>query len=251
MTKINQILSKWTPGDVHTLRWFEKNGIQQRTAYGYAKSGALTRIGDGVFSRRGDSLSWAGAIRAMQEELSFDGHIGSRTALALLGSAHQIAFKENVELITFSRSNLPKWVIANDWGLKLTLRRSSLFKEKLSYDALEIAGIKVLISPRELAILEYIDQLDLKNSFESLENHMQGLITLRSQKVQKLLEKCRSVKVKRVFLYLSESLQLPFFKKLDLKKINLGSGKRLIVKNGVFNTKYQITVPKPKEENPF
>jgi hypothetical protein len=35
-----------------------------------------------------------------------------------------------------------------------------------------------------------------------------------------------------------------WFKELNLDKINLGTGKRMIVKNGVLDTKYQITVPR-------
>jgi hypothetical protein len=35
-----------------------------------------------------------------------------------------------------------------------------------------------------------------------------------------------------------------WFKYLDLNKVNLGSGKRSIIFNGVLNSKYLITVPK-------
>ena len=57
-----------------------------------------------------------------------------------------------------------------------------------------------------------------------------------------LLETCRSVKVKRLFLYLSERNELPWLKDLELDKVNLGSGKRVISKNGKYNAKYQISV---------
>jgi hypothetical protein len=56
-----------------------------------------------------------------------------------------------------------------------------------------------------------------------------------------LLERCSSFKVKRVFLYLAEKLELPFFSKLKLDTIDLGSGKLVIVKGGYWNNKYQIT----------
>ncbi len=63
--------------------------------------------------------------------------------------------------------------------------------------------------------------------------------------MQKLLEDCTSVKVKRVFLYLSEKLNQSYFARLNLSKIDLGKGKRQIVKNNAqFDKKYQITVPK-------
>ena len=69
--------------------------------------------------------------------------------------------------------------------------------------------------------------------------------------VQKLLEQCNSIKIKRIFLYLAEKLELPCFKRLILKKMNLGKGKRVIVKGGKLDTKYNITIPIETEENPF
>ena len=39
------------------------------------------------------------------------------------------------------------------------------------------------------------------------------------------------------------------FEYLDLKKLDLGSGKRSLVKNGVYIDKYKITVPKEFEKN--
>jgi hypothetical protein len=44
-------------------------------------------------------------------------------------------------------------------------------------------------------------------------------------------------------LYFSEAANHSWFKYLDIDKINLGSGKRSIVKDGTYNEKYRITVP--------
>lgn len=62
---------------------------------------------------------------------------------------------------------------------------------------------------------------------------MDGLTTLRPRLVQNLLEKCNSFKVKRLFLFMTEKSQHLWFKELDTHKINIGSGKWVIVKNGV------------------
>jgi len=42
---------------------------------------------------------------------------------------------------------------------------------------------------------------------------------------------------------MAEKAEHTWFKYLNLEKINLGSGKRAIVKNGIYNAKYQITLP--------
>ena len=73
---------------------------------------------------------------------------------------------------------------------------------------------------------------------------MESLTSLRPDVVQSLLECCKSIKAKRLFLYLAEATEQPWFSKIRVVKINLGKGKRLIEKGGVFNAKYQITVPK-------
>ena len=58
------------------------------------------------------------------------------------------------------------------------------------------------------------------------------------------LESCTSIKVKRLFLFLAEKANHSWVKHINLEKIDLGSGKRSIVKNGAYNSKYKITVPK-------
>jgi hypothetical protein len=76
---------------------------------------------------------------------------------------------------------------------------------------------------------------------------MEMLNTLRPNVVQALLEQNISVKIKRLFLYMAEKAGHDWFKTLDLSQISLGSGKRLIAKNGLYNNKYQITVPRELE----
>lgn len=78
---------------------------------------------------------------------------------------------------------------------------------------------------------------------------MEGLNGLPPKQVQILLEACKSVKAKRLFLYMAEKAGHQWFKHLDLEKIDLGSGTRSIVKNGTYIDKYKITVPKELEQH--
>jgi hypothetical protein len=73
---------------------------------------------------------------------------------------------------------------------------------------------------------------------------MEGLNNLRPLQVQKLLEACESIKVKRLFVFMAEKAGHAWFKHVDLSKVNLGSGKRSIVIGGQLDPKYQITLPK-------
>jgi hypothetical protein len=76
---------------------------------------------------------------------------------------------------------------------------------------------------------------------------MEMLSLLSPLKVQELLEDCKSIKVKRLFLYMAEKAGHDWLETLNLSKISLGTGKRAIIKNGVYNAKYQITIPNELE----
>ena len=72
---------------------------------------------------------------------------------------------------------------------------------------------------------------------------MEGLATLSPRRLQKLLEACQSVKVKRLFLFLAERHNHAWFKRLDVSGVDLGAGKRALVDHGRYDAKYRITVP--------
>ena len=72
---------------------------------------------------------------------------------------------------------------------------------------------------------------------------MEGLTTLRPQIVQDLLEQCRSIRVKRLFLYMAEKAGHDWYKRLDHAKLDLGKGTRSIVKGGVYVEKYALNLP--------
>jgi len=81
-------------------------------------------------------------------------------------------------------------------------------------------------------------------SFGEAAKIMEGLTTLRPQLIQDLLEECSSIKVKRLFLFISEKHDHQWVKELKFDRISFGSGKRVIEKNGILDKKYQITVPR-------
>ena len=98
--------------------------------------------------------------------------------------------------------------------------------------------------------MEMLHLVPKEIGFEEAQLIMENLVTLRPDVVQGLLAACRSVKVKRLFLYMAERQEHPWLSKLDLSKISLGKGKRMIIPNGRFDAKYQITVPIDREGNP-
>ena len=92
--------------------------------------------------------------------------------------------------------------------------------------------------------MECLYLADQESDFVECYELMEGLNNLVPHKVESLLQQCRSVKVKRLFLYFAEKAGNAWFKYVKTDTIDLGKGKRSLVKNGVYISKYQITVPK-------
>jgi hypothetical protein len=99
------------------------------------------------------------------------------------------------------------------------------------------------MSSPERAILELLDEVPQRETFHQADVLMEGLRNLSPRKLQTLLNVCHSIKVKRLFLWFAERHQHPWLKKLDLKHIDLGKGKRMLARGGKLDPKFKITVP--------
>ena len=108
---------------------------------------------------------------------------------------------------------------------------------------MEVEQTQIYVSTPEKAILECLyltpGMIDMVECFHVLE----GLVNLQPKLINELLFQCESVKVKRLFLYMAEKAGHQWFKYLKQDNINLGSGSRMIAENGMFDSKYLITVP--------
>lgn len=253
MSKLNQALLDWKPGDIHGAEWLRARGIDQRLAYSYYEVGYLEKIGPGVFARKVDEVNPYGVVRFLQQELELKVHLSGRTALELQGHSHYVALgsRTRIYLTSYENKAFPTWIKKLESNFEFVFKKSSLLKQESFLTTYNESGFELRISMRELAVLELIETLDLSGSLETAENYTQSLLTLRPEVLQRVLEDCQSIKAKRVFLYLAEKLNLPWFKKIKTENINLGVGKRVIVKGGVLNKKYQITVDRDYGENPF
>ena len=99
------------------------------------------------------------------------------------------------------------------------------------------------MSAPERAILELLDEVPKSETFHQADVLMEGLRSLSPKRLQGLLEDCRNVKVKRLFFWFAERHNHAWLQKLDRAKIDLGKGKRMLVRGGKLDPKYNITVP--------
>ncbi|MBM7485183.1 hypothetical protein ACVWWI_001492 [Bradyrhizobium sp. USDA 3686] len=99
------------------------------------------------------------------------------------------------------------------------------------------------VSSPERALLELLDELPNSESFHQVDMLVEGLRNLSPRKLQKLLDDCRSVKVKRLFFWFADRHNHSWLKQIDRDTVDLGKGKRMLVKGGMLDPKYLITVP--------
>ena len=88
-----------------------------------------------------------------------------------------------------------------------------------------------------------VHEVPQRETFHQADVLMEGLSNLSPRRLHTLLVACRNVKVKRLFLWFAERHQHAWLKKLDRKHIDLGHGKRMLVRGGKLDTKFNITVP--------
>ena len=243
-TKINTLLQKWPKNTVAVYSWLEENSVSKPLAEYYRKSGWLDSFGVGAFIRRGDKVNEFGALFTLQNYLKLPVHIGALSALNLQGLSHYLREGSITQIFNEYKSPIPSW-----------FRKSEFFKVKIYNTRFLPTGkhlvmklnegfYQLKISSPERAILEVLylcpDEFDLVEAFHLVEN----LVSLRPKVMQELLKNCHSIKVKRLACFMFEKAGHEWFKRLDLSKIDLGSGNRKIVERGAYDSKYKIIIPK-------
>ncbi|NBW35865.1 MAG: hypothetical protein EBR30_12755 [Cytophagia bacterium] len=244
-SKLKKMLELHKPGTVLLAKWLEKLGISRELQKNYKKSGWLEKLGPGAYKRPTDQVTWQGGLYAIQQQTKLQLHVGAITALSLQGQSHYFRISgEKIFLFSAHKTILPQWFKAYGWGQKVQHIKTSLLPDDLGLTQHDEKNFSITISAPERAILECLylapDKLDLIECYHLVE----GLSNLRPKLLQELLEKCSSVKVKRLFLMMASKAQHQWLTFLDLKKIDLGKGDRSIIKGGVYNAKFQISVPK-------
>ncbi len=252
--KLNHFMISAPSGVVLTSSWLKEHGISSKLTWWYVRTGLLERVGSKAYKKTGDKISWEGVLVTLQGQLCLSIHVGGKTALELIGRAHFIPTHGMHQIILFTThaTKIPSWVL-NTWdGAQFqNIKTSSLFKaadKELGIVEKSINGFTIKISAPERAIMEVLFLCDDKVALNEAFLLMQNLGQLRPSIVQQLLEQCHSIKVKRLFLFLAELSRHPWLIKLDLKKINLGHGKRVINGGGNYDAKYMLSLPEIKEE---
>ncbi len=253
-SKINQAILNMPRGSVVTSEWLQKHDVSPKLAWWYVHSGWLEKISDKAYKKPEENITWSGVVYALQTQLNKPLHVSGKSALTLTGKAHYIPMADHavIDIATETRIMLPTW-FKSQYLTKDKIRvyqykllNSDDYKEFLIER--EFDGLNILLSCNELAILEVLQLVPKHQDITEAAQLMEGLPYMRYAKVQSLLEKCTSIKAKRLYLHLATRYNHDWLKKLDLTKINLGRGKRMIVKGGNYDPVFKITMPNIEEE---
>lgn len=244
-SKLNRLLNTQPLGIVLTTAWLVEQGYSLDLQQQYKRSQWFDSIGNGALIRHNDQVDYLGGVYALQAQLGASTHPAGKVALALQGKAH--CSKQSlkpVQLFGGKDEQLPLWFKKWDWGINVVCQLSSFLPPKIGLIAVEYKGFKVNVSSPARAVMECLYLAPKSQPLLEVFELMEGLNNLRPASVQKLLEGCTSVKVKRLFLYLADKAGHEWLNFVNLEKVDLGAGKRAIVSDGTYVAKYQITVPK-------
>lgn len=249
--------------------WLKHRGYSRQLWNHYVASGWLEQPATRVFRRSRGTLTWQQVVISLQTLLAQPLVVGGRTALELQGYAHYLP-QATTEVHLYGDKAPPTWLHRLPLNVRFVWHsdRRLFQRERLAlplpglnwnvdkpgsaraaaYNALTVQpwgqwNWPLTLSAPERAVLELLDELPAHESFHQVDKLMEGLTSLSPRKLQKLLADCRSVKVKRLFFFFADRHQHAWLKHLDKRAVDLGKGKRMLVKGGKLDPAYQITVP--------
>jgi len=233
-------------GAVVTSKWLNEKGYTASDLQQYTRNKWIESLGYGAYKRHDCEIDRLGLIHGLQQYKVGQFWVGGRSALEIVGAAHYVRNVEKADTYLYTSENqlvFPKW-FKNYQKYHWKLVRSSLIKNMIGIEEYDASYFTVMISSRERALLEFINNVSKTNSFSEANYLVENSSSFRPDLLQTLLECCNSVKTKRIILFLGEKNNMNWFNEIDFSKIDLGNGDREVIKNGIFDKKYKITYPR-------
>src|SRR5580704_770685 len=278
--KLNWLQHNLPDGLVVDAPWLESHGYSRSLRNHYLKKGWLEPLVRGVYRRpsaplpgRGKvhDLLWEQVVVSLQTLMNKPIAIGGRTALELQGFSHYLTpsgprevnlygnedppsgvcrLRLNTRLVFHNTTKLFRLAVGSRPSRRQTARLTDTPSPHIADSQVGLMrqawghwNWPLLMSTPERAILELLEQVPQKETFHQADMLMEGLRNLSPKRLQQLLADCRSIKVKRLFFWFAERHNHAWHKKLDRAAIDLGRGKRMLVRGGKLDTKFNITVP--------
>lgn len=249
--------------------WLQAQGISRSSIHDYVQRGWLERVVPRVYRRATPSgapatVRWDMAVMSVQATGAASLHVGGTTALELLGFGHfaRLGGKRSVHLYD-QEQTAPSWLAKLPSDASLVLHVRPIFSEAslgVVWHRLDLGTTRLgaaipsptagepwdhflRVAGAERATIEMMDDVPRGQTFEHADTIFEGLTNLRPRLVTDLLESCRSIRAKRLFLFYADRHDHGWSKHIDRARIDLGTGKRQLAQGGRLVPAYQITVP--------
>lgn len=220
--------------------WFEQHGISAKNVFDHKKYGWIESIGRGAYVRQGVKPDILAAVSAVQTQTTYSMHLGGLYSLDQFHDIRQYIRNDlSPQIFTTETSSLPSW-FKTTFEDSYKVKVASFLPEELGIEERDYNGLRIRVSCLERSLLEmlYNNEVSTNEAFQILEL----VPVLKPALMNNLLQNCKSIKVKRLFLYIASKTGYAWYNKLEIDKLDLGSGVREIDKDGSFNKDFNIIV---------
>lgn len=249
---ISQLLQALPEGVAVPSAWLSAHGISPQLVRKYVASGWLVPLARGVYARPAFPVGWQGVVLGLQRLAQRPVHVGGLSALNLQNLAHYLPLGGESSIHLWNDAQpvrMPSWATGIALPQTLVFHGEQLFDPVLASVGLastttQVRDWTLAVSAPERAIMEVLSLVnETSSSFTHAAELFEGLPALRPALAQRLLAGCRNIKAKRLFLFLAARQGEPWSRKLDIARIELGSGKRMVTRGGCLDARFLITVP--------
>lgn len=244
-------------GQLVNRAWLKARGFGRPHVDYFLRAGKLEAIFRGVYRRPGPPLKWEHVVYSLNE-VGYPVRVGGRSALELQGLAHHLPLGQMQRIDLYGPGKMPGWVVRFQGSFQFEIHKQRLF------NPLPVAAVHsrpfgawdwpIPHSTPELAMLELLAGVKETADFSVADKIFESVVNLRPRLLRDLLIACTQVKAKRLFLWFSDRHNHDWRRLLNNDGIDLGRGKRMIVKGGAYDAAYKITVPREiasGNEQPF
>ena len=252
---LKKVFSELPAGALVDTAWLKRHNISNQSVYGYVRKGLLVRLSRGVFLLSGsdydpkEPIDWEVILASLARVMDVKFHVGGLTAIELLGKQHFGTF-DSMRRVQVYGKNLPRWLTKVNANGKFRYCSNYLFRTAClgieQYQGHHLTfGTEVSypMSGLERSIFEMIDSIRDEASFEHVDLLFQSMYDANPELLIELLNDCRKIKVRRLFLLLAERHNHSWMNLIDKRKFDLGTHSRQFIKHGRYHPEFKITVP--------
>lgn len=247
-TKPDSSLEQTLPeGQLVNRAWLLARGFNRSRVDYFLRARKLVSVAHGIYRRPGPPLKWEPVVYSLNE-MDVAVRVGGRSALELQGMAHYLPMGDEQRIDLYSSAKVPAWVHGFKRPFRFYIHTQRLFDQlpeaAVHHQPFGAWDWPIRYSTPELATVELMAGVHDQADFFMADKFFEVAVNLRPGLLHDLLKACTQVKAKRLFLWFSDRHGHAWRKALKSEEIDLGRGKRSLVRGGAYDATYQITVPR-------